>query len=75
MQHFASSLALHRLFGPDNLDKLDSHANEGFSTEGGELRRFLAENNMIVICGDRHWQYVSVDEKTGLREYGDWGCQ
>ena len=55
--------------GPDNLDKSDSHANEGFGTEGEELRRFLAKNNMIVICGDRHWQYVSVDEKTGLREY------
>ena len=25
---------------------------------------------MIVICGDRHWQYVSVDDETGLREYG-----
>ena len=26
--------------------------------------------NMIVINGDRHWQYVSVDEETGLREFG-----
>jgi alkaline phosphatase D len=24
---------------------------------------------MYVICGDRHWQYVSVDAKTGVREY------
>jgi alkaline phosphatase D len=24
---------------------------------------------MYVICGDRHWQYVSVDPKTGVREY------
>ena len=24
---------------------------------------------MLVICGDRHWQYVSVDPKTGVREY------
>jgi alkaline phosphatase D len=24
---------------------------------------------MIVICGDRHWQYASVDPETGLREY------
>ena len=26
--------------------------------------------NMIVINGDRHWQYVSVDKETGLREFG-----
>jgi len=24
---------------------------------------------MFVICGDRHWQYVSVDPKTGVKEY------
>ena len=24
---------------------------------------------MVVICGDRHWQYVSVDGETGVREY------
>jgi alkaline phosphatase D len=22
-----------------------------------------------VICGDRHWQYVSTDPDTGVREY------
>ena len=26
--------------------------------------------NMIVINGDRHWQYVSVDDETGLQEFG-----
>ncbi len=58
------------LVGPDNPDKWDSHANEIWSYEGNELRQFLADNDMIVICGDRHWQYVSVDDETGLREYG-----
>ena len=24
---------------------------------------------MFIVCGDRHWQYVSVDPKTGVREY------
>ena len=24
---------------------------------------------MYVVTGDRHWQYVSVDSKTGVREY------
>jgi alkaline phosphatase D len=28
------------------------------------------QENMLVLCGDRHWQYVSVDPETGLREYG-----
>ena len=27
------------------------------------------QNNMFVICGDRHWQYASVDPITGLREF------
>ena len=27
------------------------------------------QDNMITIVGDRHWQYVSVDDETGLREY------
>ena len=57
------------LVGPDNPDKWDSHANEIWTYEGNELRQFLADNDMIVICGDRHWQYVSVDDETGLREY------
>ena len=57
--------------GPDRDNKNDNHANAGFSNEGNELRRFMASmKNMIVINGDRHWQYVSVDEETGLREFG-----
>ncbi len=24
---------------------------------------------MVVVCGDRHWQYVSTDPATGLREF------
>lgn len=55
--------------GPDNDDKADSHATNSFDTEARELRDFLVEHDMIVICGDRHWQYVSVHNETGLREY------
>jgi alkaline phosphatase D len=56
--------------GPDIEGKFDSHANDSFATEGNDLRQFMADlDNMIVICGDRHWQYVSVDADTGLREY------
>jgi alkaline phosphatase D len=59
------------LVGPDQDDKSDNHANEAFAYEGRMLREFIAQqDNMIVICGDRHWQYVSIDDDTGLREYG-----
>jgi len=59
------------LVGPDRENKNDNHANAGFAHEGNELRAFMASmKNMIVINGDRHWQYVSVDEETGLREFG-----
>jgi alkaline phosphatase D len=58
------------LVGPDRGNKNDNHANKGFTHEGDELRAFCAaQQNLVVVCGDRHWQYVSVDAKTGLREY------
>ena len=58
------------LVGPDRTNKNDNHANAGFTHEGNELREFIAkQKNIYVICGDRHWQYVSVDAKTGVREY------
>lgn len=56
--------------GPDRKNKNDNHANAGFRHEGDEIRAFLAtQKNMYVVCGDRHWQYVSVDPETGVREY------
>ena len=58
------------LVGPDRDNKSDNHANKVFGHEGAELRDFCAKKNMVVICGDRHWQYVSVDPKTGLKEFG-----
>ena len=56
--------------GPDREGKNDNHANEGFAYEGNLLREFLAtQKNIYVVCGDRHWQYVSVDQTHGVREY------
>ena len=56
--------------GPDRTNKHDNHSNKDFAHEGNELREFISkQKNMYVICGDRHWQYVSVDAKTGAREY------
>ena len=58
------------IVGPDRESKNDNHANAGFKHEGDELRSFVAsQKNMVIVCGDRHWQYVSVDPVTGAREY------
>ena len=56
--------------GPDRSSKNDNHANRGFKYEGDQIRKFLAsQKNAFVICGDRHWQYVSIDQETGLKEF------
>ena len=58
------------LVGPDRAAKGDNHSNRAFAHEGQELRAFIAaQKNMVIVCGDRHWQYVSVDLETGVREY------
>ncbi len=58
------------LVGPDRKNKRDSYANPAFAREGRMIRRFIAgQQNMYVLCGDRHWQYISVDAETGVREY------
>jgi len=57
--------------GPDRgVGKKDNLANDAWKTEGDWLRKFLSEQkNTYVINGDRHWQYVSKDIKTGLMEF------
>jgi len=56
--------------GPDRTNKRDNYSNKTFQYEGNEIREFISkQKNMYVICGDRHWQYVSVDKATGVREY------
>ena len=58
------------LVGPDREGKKDNHSNANFKYEGDMLRKFISEQkNMVVVCGDRHWQYVTADDATGLREY------
>jgi alkaline phosphatase D len=59
------------IIGPDRAGKRDNHANDGFDWEGAEVReRLAAVPGVIVCCGDRHWQYASVDPGTGLWEFG-----
>ncbi len=58
------------IVGPDRAQgKIDNHSNQSFQTEGEWLRQYLADQKVLVINGDRHWQYVSVDPKTGLWEF------
>lgn len=58
------------VIGPDRTNKGDNHANRAFAHEGKQVRAFLAGlDNTFAVCGDRHWQYVSQDPVTGLREY------
>ena len=59
------------IVGPDRDNKKDNHANDVFAFEGQEIRdKFSTIPGVIVFCGDRHWQYASVDESTKLWEFG-----
>jgi hypothetical protein len=60
----------HPMVGPDRDNKRDNHSNKVFTHEGDQLRAFIAKQKyMVVICGDRHWQYLSIHPKTDVREY------
>ena len=58
------------IVGPDHISKFDNHANPNFKYEGDIIRDFLAEHNVVVLCGDRHWQFSSKDTRTGVLEFG-----
>ena len=58
------------IVGPDHINKFDNHANPNFKYEGDIIRSFLAEHNVVVLCGDRHWQFSSKDTRTGVLEFG-----
>ena len=65
------------IVGPDRLMKGDNHANlNGFWHEGQDFLDWLKEkklNNVVLMCGDRHWQYHSVDRRNG-RETHEFSC-
>jgi alkaline phosphatase D len=59
------------IVGPDRPSKSDNHANKVFEFEGNELRQlFGATDDLLVFCGDRHWQYASLDTDLNLWEFG-----
>ncbi len=58
------------IVGPDRPRKKDNHSNAAWAHEGNELREFIAsQQNLVVVNGDRHWQYMSVHPTTKVREY------
>jgi alkaline phosphatase D len=60
------------IVGPDRENKADNHANKAFAHEGNAFRAWTKErklDNLFVCCGDRHWQYHSVDPASGLNEF------
>jgi alkaline phosphatase D len=59
------------ILGPDRENKKDNYSNKVFKTEGDEIRAFFNQfNNVFLINGDRHWQYVTHPEGTRLWEFG-----
>jgi alkaline phosphatase D len=68
--HFKVVISPTPIVGPDRDNKRDNHSNVAFETEGRQVRNLIAQYpNTVVICGDRHWQYHSVDPETGLHEF------
>lgn len=61
------------IVGPDrDRGKNDNHANTAFTYEGNLFRSWTESSklrNFYTCCGDRHWQYMSIDPKSGLREF------
>lgn len=58
------------ILGPDRGGKNDNLANKGFHHESAEVRSFLDTlPATYVICGDRHWQYVSREKEGGVTEF------
>ena len=60
------------IVGPDRPSKADNHSNRSFAHEGSHFRNWTREqklDNFFVCCGDRHWQYMSIDPETKLREF------
>ena len=61
------------IVGPDRGEgKNDNHSNQAFAYEGNHFRQWTKDQqlkNFYTVCGDRHWQYMSVDPASDLREF------
>ena len=62
------------MVGPDRSSKRANHANpQGFMHEGRQFFKWLSANSFLekrlyFACGDRHWQYHSIDP-SGFEEF------
>ncbi|MCB1062185.1 MAG: alkaline phosphatase D family protein [Verrucomicrobiae bacterium] len=62
------------MIGPDDASKKDNHTNPaGFKYEGDAFKSWLIQqgtlaDHTLLICGDRHWQYHSIDAN-GIEEF------
>jgi alkaline phosphatase D len=60
------------MVGPDRNSKTDNHTNfAGFKHEADSFFQWLQANdlkNVLVFCGDRHWQYHSI-HPLGVEEF------
>ena len=75
-RRFASCSVPRRWSAPTGTTSATITPTRAFAHEGRELRSFLAgQPNTLVICGDRHWQYMSDRSQTKLREYSPAGRQ
>jgi alkaline phosphatase D len=65
------------IIGPDRILKGDNQANiNGFWYEGQAFLDWLTENkltNVVLMNGDRHWQYHSIDKRHG-RNVHEFSC-
>jgi phosphodiesterase/alkaline phosphatase D-like protein len=65
------------IIGPDRIMKGDNQANiNGFWYEGQAFLDWLIENkltNVVLMNGDRHWQYHSIDKRHG-RNIPEFSC-
>jgi len=65
------------IIGPDRIMKGDNQANlNGFWHEGQEFLDWLTHNrltNVVLMNGDRHWQYHSIDKRRG-RTIPEFSC-
>jgi len=61
------------MVGPDDARKTDNHTNlGGFRHEADRFFQWVNKNsidNLLVFCGDRHWQYHSI-HPSGIEEFG-----
>jgi alkaline phosphatase/alkaline phosphatase D len=60
------------MVGPDRASKSDNHTNPtGYRAEADAFFEWLKKKdikNVLILCGDRHWQYHSI-HPTGVKEF------